>query len=125
MKDERGARGCDPSRAARRQRLRYRKTDAAKWGGLSNCVKLGRRIRAAGLRYCPHFLGAGVGLLASAHLLAAVGGDGLLEIDNNPNPLRTLTCGAAGVVRDGRMTLDETPGLGIVPDLAALREFRA
>jgi len=99
--------------------------DAAKWGGLSNCAELGRRIRAAGLRYCPHFLGAGVGLLASAHLLAAVGGDGLLEIDNNPNPLRTLTCGAAGVVRDGRVTLDEKPGLGIVPDLAALREFRA
>ncbi len=98
--------------------------DAAKWGGLSNCVALGRRIRAAGARYCPHFLGAGVGLLASAHLLAAVGGDGLLEVDSNPNPLRTLTCGAAGVVRDGRITLDHAPGLGMVPDVAALRAFR-
>lgn len=99
--------------------------DVAKWGGLSNCTELGRRIRAAGLRYCPHFLGAGVGLLASAHLLAAVGGDGLLEIDANPNPLRTLTSGAAGAVRDGQVTLDDAPGLGIVPDVAALREFRA
>ncbi|HEY0879285.1 MAG TPA: mandelate racemase/muconate lactonizing enzyme family protein [Zeimonas sp.] len=98
--------------------------DAAKWGGLSNCVELGRRIRAAKLRYCPHFLGGGVGLLASAHLLAAVGGDGLLEIDSNPNPLRTLTCGAAGVVRDGRVRLDEAPGLGVVPEVADLREFR-
>lgn len=97
--------------------------DAAKWGGLSHCLEIGRRIRVSGLRYCPHFLGGGVGLLASAHLLAAVGGDGLLEIDINPNPLRTLACGAAGDVREGRVVLDETPGLGIVPDTVALRAF--
>ena len=68
--------------------------DMAKWGGFTRCLSVARRIRAAGLRYCPHFLGGGVGQLASAHLLAAVGGEGLLEIDANPNPLRTRTCGA-------------------------------
>jgi hypothetical protein len=46
----------------------------------------------AGRRYFPHFLGAGIGLAASAELLAAVGGDGLLEIDVNDNPLRSLFC---------------------------------
>ena len=51
------------------------------------------RIAAAGLRYCPHYLGGGIGLLASAHLLAARGrADGWLEVDSNENPLRTLLC---------------------------------
>ena len=97
--------------------------DMAKWGGFSGCLPVARAIRAAGLRYCPHYLGGGIGLLASAHLLAAVGGDGLLEIDANPNPLRTEACGALARIREGRATLDESPGLGIEPDLDALRRL--
>jgi L-alanine-DL-glutamate epimerase-like enolase superfamily enzyme len=98
--------------------------DAAKWGGISGCLEAARRIRRAGLRYCPHYLGAGIGLLASAHLLAAAGGDGMLEIDANPNPLRTLTCGAAADISEGRIVLDEQPGLGAPPELERLRSFR-
>ena len=97
--------------------------DMAKWGGFSGCLPVARRIRAAGLRYCPHFLGGGIGLLASAHLLAAAGGDGLLEIDANPNPLRTLMCGPLVHVREGSATLGDEPGLGAV-DVEAVREFR-
>jgi len=97
--------------------------DAAKWGGFSGCLPVARRIIASGLRYCPHFLGGGIGLLASAHLLAAAGGDGMLEIDANPNPLRSEACGALASIRDGRATLTEAPGLGIVPDLSALRSI--
>lgn len=97
--------------------------DLAKWGGVSGCLPVAQAIRARGLRYCPHYLGAGIGLLASAHLLAAVGGDGLLEIDANPNPLRALTCGPVAKVIEGRVTLGEEAGLGTPPDLAALREF--
>lgn len=99
--------------------------DVAKWGGISGCLPVARRIRSAGLRYCPHFLGGGIGLLASAHLLAAVGGDGMLEIDANPNPLRSEICGSLATVVDGRATLTEAPGLGIVPDLAMLRGLAA
>jgi L-alanine-DL-glutamate epimerase-like enolase superfamily enzyme len=95
--------------------------DMAKWGGFSGCLPVARRILAAGRRYCPHYLGGGVGLLASAHLLAAAGGDGMLEIDANPNPLRTATCGPVAEVKAGRATLTDAPGLGVDPDLAALR----
>src|SRR3546814_4317399 len=42
--------------------------DLAKWGGISACLPLAGRIRAAGRRYCPHYLGGGIGLLESAHL---------------------------------------------------------
>lgn len=98
--------------------------DAAKWGGISGCLSVARRIRASGARYCPHYLGGGIGLLASGHLLAAAGGDGMLEIDANPNPLRTLTCGALGAIREGGADLGAAPGLGSEPDLGALAEFR-
>jgi D-galactarolactone cycloisomerase len=101
--------------------VRVVQPDAAKWGGISGVLDVARRVRAAGLRYCPHFLGAGVGLLHSAHLLAAAGGDGLLEIDANPNPLREACCGAVGQVHDGRVRLGDAPGIGVEPDLAALR----
>lgn len=97
--------------------------DMAKWGGFSGCVPVARRILASGARFCPHYLGGGVGLLASAHLLAAVGGGGLLEVDANRNPLRSACCGALARVREGRACLDETPGLGAEPDLEALRRL--
>ena len=104
--------------------LRVVQPDIAKWGGFSACLPVARAILAAGSRFCPHYLGAGVGLLASAHLLAAAGGDGWLEIDANPNPLRTLLCGPLAQIREGAASLGEAPGLGIEPDLGALDAWR-
>ena len=87
--------------------------DSAKWGGISGCWPVIARIRSAGLRYCPHYLGAGIGLLASAHLLAAAGSDGLLEIDSNSNPLRTALCGPLASIVDGRASLGDAAGIGV------------
>jgi D-galactarolactone cycloisomerase len=73
-----------------------------------------------GLRYCPHFLGGGIGLMHSAHVLAAAGGDGMLEIDANPNPLRTLLSPELGVVQEGWCTLGEHAGIRVDFDPRAL-----
>ena len=98
--------------------------DLAKWGGLSGCLPVIERIHAAGLRYCPHFLGAGIGQLASAHLLAARGRPGgMLEVDANDNPLRTALSPVLSVVRDGAVQLGNQPGIGHDPDLAQLRRL--
>ncbi len=98
--------------------------DIAKWGGLSACAGIARDIIKAGKTFCPHYLGAGIGLLASAHLLAGVGGDGLLEVDANDNPLRDRLCGPVRDVRDGMIMLGDEPGLGVEPDLAAIEQYR-
>src|SRR3546814_755539 len=87
--------------------------DVAKWGGVSGCLAVARRALAAGRVYCPHYLGGGIGLAASAHLLAAAGGDGLLEIDANANPLQAGLWPAMPKVEDGRLALPELPGLGV------------
>ncbi len=94
--------------------------DLAKWGGVSGVLQVIDRIQAAGLRYCPHYLGAGIGLMASAQVLAARPG-GMLEIDANENPLRSALFPPGPTLRDGRIELAETPGLGVEPDLEALR----
>jgi L-alanine-DL-glutamate epimerase-like enolase superfamily enzyme len=97
--------------------------DLAKWGGVSGVLGVVERIRAAGLRYCPHYLGAGIGLLASAHVLAAsAAADAWLEVDANENPLRTLLCPPLGTLEAGSIALDDdAPGLGVEPDPEALR----
>jgi L-alanine-DL-glutamate epimerase-like enolase superfamily enzyme len=97
--------------------------DVAKWGGVTGCLAAARVAREAGRSYCPHFLGAGIGLAASAHLLAAVGGPGMLEIDANDNPLRDALLPAWPRVVEGRVLLPDGPGLGVLPDLAAIEPF--
>jgi L-alanine-DL-glutamate epimerase-like enolase superfamily enzyme len=98
--------------------------DAAKWGGITGCLAVARDVLASGRQYCPHFLGGGIGLLASAHLLAASRGGGLLEVDSNANPLREDFCGAVADIKDGEIVLPETPGLGIEPDVARIEKYR-
>jgi D-galactarolactone cycloisomerase len=89
--------------------------DACKWGGVSGCLEVAQKAIEAGKRYCPHYLGGGVGLIASAHILAAVGGDGLLEVDVNPNPLREGLGMPFPEVRDGFLCMSDAPGLGVEP----------
>ncbi|MCI6941339.1 mandelate racemase/muconate lactonizing enzyme family protein [Desulfovibrio piger] len=113
----------DFSAAIIRRDLGVIQPDICKWGGLSNCLPVARAVLKAGLRYCPHYLGGGIGLLASAHLLAAVGGDGLLEVDCNPNPLRELLARPFPAVREGRITLSDAAGLGVEPDLDAVENL--
>jgi D-galactarolactone cycloisomerase len=104
--------------------LRVVQPDIAKWGGLSVCSDIARDILTSGKIFCPHYLGGGIGLLASAHLLAGVGGDGLLEVDANDNPLRDRFCGPVADIRDGMVTLSDNPGLGIEPDLSSIAQYR-
>lgn len=99
--------------------------DIAKWGGLSACAGLARDILKSGKTFCPHYLGGGIGLLASAHLLAGIGGDGWLEVDANDNPLRDLFCGPVASVTDGTIVLSEEPGLGFTPDLSGIADYRS
>ncbi len=87
--------------------------DVAKWGGITGCHDVARQVITAGHTYCPHFLGGGIGLQASAQLLAAVGGPGLLEVDINPNPLRDTLADTNKSVRGGWWHVSDAPGLGI------------
>jgi D-galactarolactone cycloisomerase len=93
--------------------------DMLKWGGLTGAHAVGRRAVSAGRSYCPHWLGSGIGLLAAAQVLAAVGGPGMLEHDVMENPLREALAQPFPRVEDGFFPLPDAPGLGAEPDLSA------
>ncbi len=106
--------------------LRVLQPDVTKWGGISGNMRVARATVAVGKRYCPHVFGGGIALLASLHLLAAVGGeDGVLEFDCHPNAGRELIVGASLPVREGRVPVPQRPGLGVTPDLAVLDRYRS
>lgn len=92
--------------------------DVGKWGGVSGCLAVARRAMAAGRRYCPHWLGAGIGLMTSAHVLLAAGGAGMLEVDVNENPLRERLAQPFASLREGAMQITGAVGIGVEPDLA-------
>lgn len=98
--------------------------DIGKWGGFSGCLKLASIAKKARVRFCPHWLGGGIGLLASLNLLSAADARGWGEVDANPNPLRESLLPVDFKVRDGRAQLSDRPGLGHEPDVDMLKQFR-
>ncbi len=104
--------------------LRVLQPDMTKWGGVTGNLPVARAAVARRKSFCPHVFGGGVALLASLHLLAAAGGDGLLEFDCHPNAGRELVVGDLLPVRDGQVPLPTSPGLGATPNLAELARFR-
>jgi D-galactarolactone cycloisomerase len=102
--------------------LAFVQPDVGKWGGITGCREVALRAAERGVTFCPHWLGGGIGLAASMHLLAAVGTPkSYAEVDANPNPLREDVFSLH--VQDGVVTLSNAAGLGVEPDLRALARF--
>jgi D-galactarolactone cycloisomerase len=98
--------------------------DVTKWGGITGNLGVARAAVAAGKRFCPHYFGGGIALLASLHLLATAGGEGVLEFDCHPNASREIVIGSLLPVREGRVPVPTAPGLGSIPDLRAFAPYR-
>ena len=90
--------------------------DVGKWGGITRNLQLDGQLRGSSVWICPHWLSGAVGLAASLQFKAAIGGEGFVEVDTNPNKLRTGLLNTAFRVRDGKIILHDDPGL--VPPLA-------
>ena len=102
--------------------LRFVQPDVGKWGGVSGALEVARHARERGIAFCPHWLGGGIGLAHSLHLVAAAGTSAsFAEVDANPNPLRERVCPMT--VEEGAVRLGDAPGIGFEPDLAALAGF--
>jgi D-galactarolactone cycloisomerase len=102
--------------------LRIVQPDVGKWGGITAGREVAARTAQLGATCCPHWLAGGVGLATTLHFVAACGTPAsYAEVDANPNPLREEVCSLA--LDGGAVTLDDAPGLGVEPDLGALRRF--
>jgi len=101
-------------------------------GGFDVARTIGVLCAAEHLRISPHVWGAGVGLAAALHFLAALPSyphadhvpfPPLLEYDVGPNPLQSEIFDAPLVLADGHLQIPTGPGLGISLDMAAVRRF--
>jgi len=103
--------------------LTFLQPDVVKWGGISGLLPVVRYAAEKKILYCPHSFGGGVGLVASAQLLAAHEGIGWLEVDANENPLQRKMIDPFFDVDQGTITLSDRPGLGWEPHIAYFEKY--
>ena len=102
--------------------IKYIQPDICKWGGFSETIELNKIIKKYKKIYCPHFLGSGIGLIASAHLLSGSKSKGFLEVDINPNPLRSEFL-KKELMNGQYFQINNLPGLGILKIPATIKKY--
>ncbi|WP_297579526.1 mandelate racemase/muconate lactonizing enzyme family protein [Roseibium sp.] len=69
--------------------IRVMQPSITKIGGVTGWLDLASVAVNAGMRLCPHYMGAAPGLAVTLQLLSLFDGAGPMELDANDNPLRT------------------------------------
>ena len=103
---------CSFAQFAKANLVKYLQPDAIKWGGISGLIEVADIARHYGLKFAPHYLGSGFGLMATAHAAKALGAE-WLEVDVSENPLRTEFVDYGDFIKDGHVVLSDAPGIGI------------
>jgi D-galactarolactone cycloisomerase len=121
--------------------------DVAWSGGLTECKKIADLASAWQIPCAPHAFSSAFCLLSNMHLVGAspncwgpVGGnrnwyleryesrtglDGLIELDMNPNPLRTdIVDNPIRIDERGAVTIPDKPGLGLEVNQEVLERFK-
>ncbi len=99
--------------------------DAIWSGGITECKRIAALAHAHRLPVIPHVFSSAVASIANMHLIAAIPNGGLLEFDQNPNPLRSeLFEEPIAVGPDGKVRLPERPGLGVTLNQATVDRYR-
>jgi D-galactarolactone cycloisomerase len=121
--------------------------DVAWSGGLTECKKIADLASAWQIPCAPHAFSSAFCLLSNMHLVGAspncwgpVGGnrnwyleryesrtglDGLIELDMNPNPLRTeIVDNPIRIDESGAVTIPDKPGLGLEVNQEVLERFK-
>jgi L-alanine-DL-glutamate epimerase-like enolase superfamily enzyme len=94
-------------------------------GGITECRKIAAFAQAYGLPVIPHVFSSAVSTIANMHVIASLPNAGLLEFDQNPNPLRTeLFEEPIQPSPDGTVALPDRPGLGVTLNQATIDRYR-
>ncbi len=104
-------------------KLKVAQPDVAKWGGVSGALEIGELCATRNVMCALHYMGSGLGLAASLHTLAAIGGKGPIELDANPNPLRTELGEIDLTIKNGTLKVPIGTGHGFIPDPSVLKEL--
>jgi L-alanine-DL-glutamate epimerase-like enolase superfamily enzyme len=83
-------------------------------GGITPCRKIAALAEAFHLPVIPHVFSSALSTIANMHFIASIANGGLLEFDQNPNPLRSeLFEEPIEVDARGTVALPQGPGLGV------------
>ena len=94
-------------------------------GGITVCRKIAALAEAYALPVVPHVFSSAVASIANMHFIASIPNGGLLEFDQNPNPLRSeLFMEPIEVSSDGTVSLPERPGLGVTLNQETVDRYR-
>lgn len=93
-------------------------------GGITECRKIASIAYANHKEVAPHCFSSAVVLQASLHFLCSLPNGGMLEMDQNPNGLRTeIVKEPLTIDNDGFVTVPEKPGLGIELNEVAIEKY--
>lgn len=83
-------------------------------GGITPCRKIAAFAEAFNLPVVPHVFSSALSTIANMHFIASIPNGGLLEFDQNPNPLRSQLFEEPIVVdARGKVAMPDEPGLGV------------
>jgi D-galactarolactone cycloisomerase len=99
--------------------------DTCRAGGITECVRIGRLAREAGLTVGTHTWSDAVALTANAHFVASLPHGLTVEIDQTGNPFIEDLLEEPLRIEDGRLALGTAPGLGISPNEDVLQRLNA
>jgi L-alanine-DL-glutamate epimerase-like enolase superfamily enzyme len=98
--------------------------DLAWTGGFTECRKIAALAYANHMEVAPHCFSSAVNLMASLHFLGSVPNGGMLEMDRNPNALRTeIMKDMVAIDKDGYVSIPDRPGLGVELDMDAVGRY--
>jgi L-alanine-DL-glutamate epimerase-like enolase superfamily enzyme len=101
--------------------LKYFQPDITKYGGISLVHKyINSKYKN---KIFLHFLGSGVGLITSAHMMSAINSNGLLETDFNENPLRDNIFNETVKIINGKIYLNNKPGIGFTLNKKIIKKY--
>lgn len=93
-------------------------------GGITACRRIAALAAAANLPCVPHVFSTAVSLAANLHLIASLPNSYLVELDRNPNALRTeLLDQSLEPNADAVITVPDRPGLGVALDRATVARY--
>ena len=102
-------------------KLKYIQPDLTKYGGITLISNLSKTIQSN--KIWMHFLGSGVGLLTSAHIMSAINPSAFLETDINVNPLRTNLFKNELKIEGGKINFTDDHGIGGPLDYDTINKY--
>jgi D-galactarolactone cycloisomerase len=98
--------------------------DAARSGGITECVRIGKLAQEHGVKVVTHTWSDAIALTANAHVVAALDKNGMaVEVDRTGCPFMDSLLVDPPDIREGKLHLAARPGLGVTVDSQVLERL--